>query len=105
MALNEKRIGTQIFAPDWTDYNKRVRYQVYDLTALLHSNGNTLAAMVGNGWYFYPRPIYPYPYPYAPPTVVTPPPTVQYYYYCGNPAGYYPYVPQCFGPWSEVPVR
>jgi hypothetical protein len=59
--------------------------------------------MVGDAWYFYPRPIYPYPYPYAPPVVVTPAPPAEYYYYCANPPGYYPYVPECFGPWSEVP--
>jgi len=49
--LNGQRIGDHIFAPDWTDYNKRVRYQEYDVTSLLKSGGNTLCAQVGNGWY------------------------------------------------------
>ena len=49
--LNGKRVGDHIFAPDWTDYNKRVRYQVYDVTSLLQTGANTLGAMVGNGWY------------------------------------------------------
>jgi hypothetical protein len=70
----------------------------------------------GGLWYYYPAPIYPYPDPYTPPTVVveqqapavvvapgvapTAPPT--YVYYCGNPAGYYPYVPECPGGWQKV---
>jgi hypothetical protein len=26
------------------------------------------------------------------------------WYYCQNPAGYYPYVAQCYGPWQQVPA-
>lgn len=26
------------------------------------------------------------------------------WYYCSNPAGYYPYVTQCYGPWQVVPA-
>jgi alpha-L-rhamnosidase len=49
--LNGHRVGDHIFAPDWTDYNKRIRYQAYDVTRLLHAGANTLAGMVGDGWY------------------------------------------------------
>ena len=28
----------------------------------------------------------------------------QNWYYCANPAGYYPYVTQCYGPWQVVPA-
>ena len=63
--------------------------------------------IVGGIWYFYPTPIYPYPDPYEPPIVVAPsaPPAPQYWYYCANPQGYYPYVPNCPGPWQRVPAR
>lgn len=53
----------------------------------------------------------PYAYPYAyPPVVVQPPPQVYVqpppsppsWYYCDNPKGYYPYVQQCPGGWSQV---
>jgi len=64
---------------------------------------------VDGAWYYYPAPIYPYPDPYTPPAVVveTAPPApagapAPYVYYCANPAGYYPYVPQCAGPWERV---
>jgi hypothetical protein len=49
--LNGKRVGNHIFAPDWTDYRTRVRYQEYDVTSLLHEGANALAGLVGNGWY------------------------------------------------------
>jgi alpha-L-rhamnosidase len=49
--LNGARVGDHAFAPDWTDYNKRVRYQEYDVTSLLHPGGNVLAGIVGDGWY------------------------------------------------------
>jgi len=49
--LNGQRVGDHLFAPDWTDYDKRVRYQVYDITSLLKPGANTLAGFVGNGWY------------------------------------------------------
>ena len=59
--------------------------------------------LTGGGWYFYPAPVYPYPDPYTPPgvTVIAGPPGA-YVYYCANPAGYYPYVPQCYAPWQAV---
>ena len=49
--LNGQRVGDHLFAPDWTDYSIRSRYQVYDVTPLLKPGANTLAGMVGNGWY------------------------------------------------------
>lgn len=59
--------------------------------------------IVGGIRYFYPAPIYPYPNPYTPPGLALVP-SAQYAYYCGNPAGYYPAVPQCFMPWQMVAV-
>ncbi len=73
-------------------------------------------------WY---GPGYPYPYRYGPPVYAPPPvyvpPTVyvappvyvvpqgpapaQSWYYCDNPAGYYPHVSSCSGPWRQVPAQ
>jgi surface antigen len=59
--------------------------------------------IAGGRWYHYPAPVYPYPSPYAPPVVMAPAgPPGQVWYYCGNPAGYYPYVPQCMMQWQQV---
>jgi hypothetical protein len=72
---------------------------------------------VGPTWYFFDEPVYPYP-AYAAPVVVAPPPVVvqappppvtgappsQFWYFCNSPQGYYPQVPNCNGPWQEVPA-
>ena len=49
--LNGRRVGDQVLAPDWTDYRKRVRYQVNDVTALVKNGDNALGAMLANGSY------------------------------------------------------
>jgi alpha-L-rhamnosidase len=49
--INGQRVGDHVLAPDWTDYRKRVRYQVYDVASLLKPGGNAMAALLGNGWY------------------------------------------------------
>lgn len=49
--LNGQRVGDHVFAPDWTDYRKRVRYQAYDVTSLLRKGDNAMAAILANGWY------------------------------------------------------
>src|SRR5205807_5357045 len=52
---------------------------------------------VGDDWYFYPEPIYPYP------TYVAPA-AADGSYYCANPPGYYPSVETCDAPWQAVPA-
>jgi hypothetical protein len=60
-------------------------------------------AVPGYDWYAYDYPVYPYPaYPVPLPA---PAPAGSYWYYCQNPAGYYPYVQQCAGPWQPVPPQ
>ena len=49
--LNGQRVGDHVLAPDWTDYHRRVRYQAYDVTALLRPGANALGALVADGWY------------------------------------------------------
>lgn len=49
--VNGKRIGTDYLTPGWTDYNKRVYYQTYDVTADLKAGKNALGATVAEGWY------------------------------------------------------
>lgn len=76
------------------------------------------------GGYYGPPPYYPYGppayyYPPPAPVYVAPPPTyvlpvpapapvvqgpapAATWYYCEDPKGYYPYVPNCNGPWRAV---
>ncbi|WP_033344364.1 family 78 glycoside hydrolase catalytic domain [Catenuloplanes japonicus] len=49
--LNGVKVGPERLSPGWTDYHKRVPYQVYDLTTALRTGSNELSALVGNGWY------------------------------------------------------
>ncbi len=49
--VNGKRIGDDALAPGWTDYEKRVPYHVYDVTAALRVGENVLGAILGDGWY------------------------------------------------------
>ena len=62
--------------------------------------------VAGGVWYFYPAPVYPYPNPYVPPAIIVPAAPAgtapRYWYYCANPAGYFPYVPQCSTSWQAV---
>ena len=50
-SLNGQRVGDHVLAPDWTEYNRRVRYQAYDVTASLRPGENVLGALLANGWY------------------------------------------------------
>ncbi|HWD41642.1 MAG TPA: family 78 glycoside hydrolase catalytic domain, partial [Fimbriimonas sp.] len=49
--LNGQKIGEAELAPGWTDYARRVRYQTYDVTALLGEGVNCLGAILGDGWF------------------------------------------------------
>lgn len=49
--LNGQRVGNFVMAPGYTDYNKRVQYQTYDVTNLLVRGGNELTVQLADGWY------------------------------------------------------
>ena len=87
--------------------------------------------VIGDDWFDYPAPIYPYPvpsyyyydpvysepvpneyyppapaagaYPASPPVTSAPPPQ-QSWYYCSSPKGYSPYISSCPGGWRAVPA-
>ncbi len=49
--INGVRVGDDVFTPGWTDYRKRVQYQVYDVTKLVREGENVFGAILGDGWY------------------------------------------------------
>jgi alpha-L-rhamnosidase len=49
--LNGKRVGVDVMTPGFTDYRKRVLYQVYDVTSLIANGNNVISALLGDGWY------------------------------------------------------
>ncbi len=90
------------------------------------SFGSGPAWSVGNSWYLYPRPVYPYP-AYGPPVVAGDeygyapnngrdyaqgyargadgnPQRPDYWYFCANPEGYYPYIQDCDN-WQQEPSQ
>ena len=52
--LNGKRVSQDVLAPGWTDYRKHVKYQTYDVTGMLASGKNAIAALLAPGWYATP---------------------------------------------------
>jgi alpha-L-rhamnosidase len=51
LEINGKRVGKSHFTPGWTDYNKRVYYNTYDVTEHLQEGENALGAIIADGWY------------------------------------------------------
>lgn len=51
MQLNGNRVSDHLFTPGWTSYNKRLQYQVYDVTELLKKGENAVGVTLGDGWY------------------------------------------------------
>ncbi len=49
--INGQRIADEYFTPGWTDYNKRVYYNTYDVTEQLRSGANAIGAVIADGWY------------------------------------------------------
>ncbi len=49
--LDGEKVGDFILAPGYTDYRKRVQYQSYDVTDMLHTGENELTVQLADGWY------------------------------------------------------
>jgi alpha-L-rhamnosidase len=49
--LNGKPITDKVFTPGWTAYQKRLQYQVFDVTSLLSQGVNTTGIELAEGWY------------------------------------------------------
>jgi alpha-L-rhamnosidase len=51
LRLNGERVGDGELTPGWTDYDVRIQYQAYDVTALVRGGDNVLAATLADGWW------------------------------------------------------
>jgi alpha-L-rhamnosidase len=52
LTINGKKIGNSEFAPLWTDYDKTVNFNTYELSADQLKNGeNVIGVLLGNGMY------------------------------------------------------
>ncbi len=50
-SLNGKKIGDGFLTPGWTDYDKTVLYNTYDVSGYLKKGENAIGVIVGNGFY------------------------------------------------------
>ncbi len=50
-SVNGQKVGNSFLSPGWTNYDKTVLYNSYDITSLLKQGENTIGAIVGNGFY------------------------------------------------------
>lgn len=49
--LNGRKVGDGEFTPLWSDYDKTVYYNTYDVTPLVKSGDNVAGILLGNGFY------------------------------------------------------
>ncbi len=49
--LNGIKVSNELLNPAYTDYQKRVLYQSYDVTGYLSQGENTIGVILGNGWF------------------------------------------------------
>jgi alpha-L-rhamnosidase len=49
--INGQRVGDLVMAPGWTYYNRRLRYNTFDVTSMLNEGENAIGAVLGEGWF------------------------------------------------------
>ncbi|MGJ8691816.1 MAG: family 78 glycoside hydrolase catalytic domain [Thalassotalea sp.] len=49
--INGKTVTNDVMTPGWTPYHKRIETLTYDVTSHLKTGGNSLAAIVAEGWH------------------------------------------------------
>ncbi|MDR3070173.1 MAG: alpha-L-rhamnosidase N-terminal domain-containing protein, partial [Propionibacteriaceae bacterium] len=49
--INGVEVSEDRMSPGWTSYSHRLRYQIYDVTALVKSGSNAAAVQLADGWY------------------------------------------------------
>lgn len=51
LSLNGEKVGDQFLAPGYTEYDKRIQSQSYDVTSLVVPGANSWGAALGDGWW------------------------------------------------------
>ncbi|KAL3441429.1 alfa-L-rhamnosidase [Aspergillus insuetus] len=51
LSINTARVGDQLLAPGWTEYDVRLEYQTYDVSSLLQPGSNTIVIEAAEGWF------------------------------------------------------
>ena len=51
LTINNQKVGDAEFAPLWSDYDKSIFYNLYDVTDYLKQDYNEIRVLLGNGFY------------------------------------------------------
>ena len=51
ISINGERVGEDVLAPGWSNYDKRRQAIAYDVTSLVESGDNAIGATLGEGWF------------------------------------------------------
>ena len=51
LTINNKKVDDAEFAPLWSDYDKSIFYNLYDVTSYLQLGDNEIRVLLGNGFY------------------------------------------------------
>ena len=51
LMLNDSKVGDAVLAPLWSDYDKTLFYNTYDVTAMLRNGDNEIKVLLGNGFF------------------------------------------------------
>jgi len=49
--VNGQRVGRDLLAPGWTEFDRRLHFGTHDVTDLLKHGENEVRAVLGNGWW------------------------------------------------------
>jgi alpha-L-rhamnosidase len=49
--INGEKVGDEVLTPGYTSFQKRLQYQVFDVTAMLRRGANATGVILANGWY------------------------------------------------------
>ena len=49
--INGHPVGDQVLSPGWSEYDRRIEYQTYDVTGLLREGANAIGVTLGDGRY------------------------------------------------------
>lgn len=51
LSVNGEKVSRDVFTPVWSDYDKTVYYNTYQIDTLLRKGENTIGVVLGNGFY------------------------------------------------------
>jgi len=51
-SINGKKVGNDFLTPGWTNYEKTVLYNTYDVSDLVKAGSNAIGVIVGNGFFY-----------------------------------------------------